>query len=139
MNEYELLSEALKRTDLAERSAFLDQTCAEDSEPRRRLEELLGGYADSGGPLDQAAVAPEESTATAEVVTPIATGERRPGWATDALERPDTDATTAGESASSVKPWRFLNNPEKSLETGCFPVRHAMRYSSLGCSDRIPR
>ena len=41
MNEHELLSEALKRTDPAERAAFLDQTCAGDSELRHRLVELL--------------------------------------------------------------------------------------------------
>ena len=54
MNEHELLSEALKRTDPAERAAFLDQSCAGDSELRRRLVELLAGYAETGGTLDRA-------------------------------------------------------------------------------------
>ena len=95
MNEHELLSEALKRTDPAERAAFLDQSCAGDSELRRRLVELLAGNAESGGTLDQAPAAPAESRATADLLTPIATGEHRPDWATEALARPDPDATTA--------------------------------------------
>jgi serine/threonine protein kinase len=100
MNEHELLSEALKRTDPAERAAFLDQSCAGDSELRRRLVDLLAGDAESGGTLDQAPAAPAESTATADLLTPIATGEHRPDWATEALARPDPNATTARESAS---------------------------------------
>ena len=100
MNEHDLLTEALNRTDPAERAAFLDQTCAGNSELRRRLEELLAGYAESGGPLDRPPVAPAESTATADLPTPIATGEHRPDGATETLARPDPDATTARESAS---------------------------------------
>src|ERR1700733_3750180 len=102
MNEHELLSEALKRTDPAERAAFLDQTCAGDSELRRRLVELLAGYPESGGPLGRPPVAPAEFTATADLPTPIATGEHRPDWATEALARPDPDATPARQSASPV-------------------------------------
>jgi serine/threonine protein kinase len=102
MNEHELLSEALKRTDPAERAAFLDQTCAGDTELRRRLEELLAGYAESGGTLGRPPVAPAGSTPTADLPTPIATGEHRPDRATEALARPDPDATTARQSASPV-------------------------------------
>ena len=102
MNEYDLLTEALNRTDPAERAAFLDQTCAGSSELRRRLEELLASYAESGGPLGRPLVAPAESTATADLATPIATGEHRPDRATEALARPDPDATTAAASAFAV-------------------------------------
>ncbi len=69
MNEHDLLSEALKRTDPAEQAAFLDQTCAGDSELRRRLVDLLAGDAESGGTLGQAPAAPAESTATAGLLT----------------------------------------------------------------------
>ena len=72
MNEHDLLTEALNRTDPAKRAAFLDQTCAGNSELRRRLEELLAGYAESGGTLDRLPVAPAESTATADLPTPNA-------------------------------------------------------------------
>jgi len=102
MNEHELLSEALKRTDPAERAAFLDQTCAGDSELRHRLVELLAAHADTGGTLDEPAVAPAESRATADLRTPLATGEHRPDGATETHARPDPDATTARESASPV-------------------------------------
>src|SRR5262249_26001661 len=95
-----LFTEALKRTDPAERSEFLDRTCAGDSELRRRLVELLAGYAESGGTLDQPSAAPVESMATADSLTPIATGELTPDRATEAPARPDPDATTARESAS---------------------------------------
>ncbi len=100
MNERDLLTEALKRTDPAERAAFLDQTCAGDSELRRRLEELLADLAESGSPLDRPPVAPADSTATADLRTPIATGEHRPDWATEELARPNPNATTARGSAS---------------------------------------
>ena len=102
MNEHELLSEALKRTDPAERAAFLDQSCAGDSELRRRLLELLAGDADTGGTLEQPAVAPAESRATADLPTPLATGERRPDGATETHAQPNPDASTARESPSPV-------------------------------------
>ena len=50
MNELDLFTEALNRTDPAERATFLDQTCAGNPELRRRLEELLAGYAQSRQP-----------------------------------------------------------------------------------------
>ena len=89
MNEHDLFTEALNRTDPAERAAFLDQSCAGNSELRRRLEELLAGHAESRSPLDRSPVAPAESTATADLQTPIATGEQRPDGATQTLDRPD--------------------------------------------------
>jgi serine/threonine protein kinase len=102
MNEHDLLAEAIKRTDPAERAAFLDQSCGRDSELRRRLVELLADNAQSGGTLDQAPTAPAEYTATADLSTPIATGEHGPDSETEALARPDPDATTARQSASPV-------------------------------------
>jgi hypothetical protein len=102
MNEADLFTEALNRADPAERAAFLDQTCAGNSELRRRVEELLAGYADTGGPLDEYSVAPAESMATADLPTPIATGEHQPDRTREALARPDPDATSARESASSA-------------------------------------
>jgi hypothetical protein len=68
MNEDDLFTEALNRTDPGERATFLDQACARNSELRRTLDELLAGYADTGGTLDQPPVAPAESTATADLV-----------------------------------------------------------------------
>ncbi len=101
MNELDLFTEALARTDPAERAAFLDQVCAGNSDLRRRLEELLAGHARSSSPLDRPPVAPAGFTATADLPTPIATGEHQPDGETEALARPDPDATTA---AASVAP-----------------------------------
>ncbi len=95
MNEHDLLTEALSRTDPAERAAFLDQTCAGNSELRRRLDELLAGYTKSGSPLDRHPTVPAGSTATADLPTPLATGEHRPDGGTETLARPDPDATMA--------------------------------------------
>ena len=100
MNKDDLFTEALNRTDPAERATFLDQACAGNSDLRRRLEERLAVNAESSGTLEQSTVAPAESTATAGQQSPIATGEHRPDWATEALARPDPNATTARESAS---------------------------------------
>jgi predicted ribosomally synthesized peptide with SipW-like signal peptide len=100
MNEVDLLTEALNRTDPAERATFLDQACAGNSELRRRLEELLAAHAHSKSPLDRPPVAPAGSTATADLPAPEATGEHRPDGATQTFARPETDATTARESAS---------------------------------------
>ncbi|MFI5459670.1 MAG: tetratricopeptide repeat protein [Isosphaerales bacterium] len=99
MNEHDLLTKALNRTDPTERATFLDQACAGNSELRRRLEELLAAYAHSGSPLDRPPVAPAASTATADLPSPIATGEHRPDGATETLARLDADATTAAASA----------------------------------------
>jgi hypothetical protein len=57
MNELDLLTEALNRTDPAEQAACLDQACALNPELRRRLEELLTGYAKNVSPLDRSTVA----------------------------------------------------------------------------------
>ena len=59
MNELDLFTEALNRTDPAERAAFLDRACAGNPELRRRLEELLAGHARSRSPLDRPPLAPE--------------------------------------------------------------------------------
>ena len=113
MNEHDLLTEARHRTDPTERAAFLDKTCAGDSELRRRLEELLAGYAESVGPLDRPPVAPAESTATAGLPTPIATGEHRPDWATEAFARPNPDASTAKhEVEHGGRPAEHRGQPE---------------------------
>ena len=109
MNELDLVTEALNRTDPAERATFLDQTCAGNPELRRRLEELLAGYAHSGTELDRPPVAPAGSATTADLPTPIATGEHRPDGATETLARPDRDATTAAGPA--VPPPRAARVP----------------------------
>jgi serine/threonine protein kinase len=100
MNELDLLTEALNRTDPDERATFLDQVCAGNPELRRRLEERLAYCAQSKSPLDRPSVAPAGSAATADLPTPIATGEHRADGATETLARPDPDAATARESAS---------------------------------------
>jgi hypothetical protein len=58
MNELDLFTEALSRTDPAERDAFLDKACVQDPELRRRLEALLEGHARGGIPLDLRPVVP---------------------------------------------------------------------------------
>jgi hypothetical protein len=45
--EENLFCEALSRTDPAKRSAFLDQTCADSSVLRARVEALLAVYAEA--------------------------------------------------------------------------------------------
>jgi eukaryotic-like serine/threonine-protein kinase len=100
VNELDLFTEALSRTDPAERAAFLDQACAGNPELRRRLEELLAGHARGGSPLDRPPVPAGEVGATVDLPTAITTGEHRPDGATQAFSQPDPDATTAPESAS---------------------------------------
>ena len=100
VNEHDLLTEALSRTDPAERAAFLDQTCAGNSELRRRLDERLAGYTESGSPLDRPPIVPAGSTATADLPTPLVTGEHRPDGGTETLARTDPDATMASAWAS---------------------------------------
>ena len=102
MNELDLLTEALNRTDPAERAAFLDQACAGNPELRRRLEELLAAYSHGANPLDRPLVAPAGSPATANLPTPIATGGYRPEGATGTFAPSDPDAITAPEPVSSA-------------------------------------
>ena len=99
MNELDLFTEALNRTDPAERAAFLDQACAGNPELRRRLEELLAGHAQSGSPLDRPPVAPAWFNVDRRLVS---TGEYRPDGATEAFDHTDPDATTALESEGSA-------------------------------------
>ncbi|MGO9920682.1 MAG: hypothetical protein ACLQIB_39075 [Isosphaeraceae bacterium] len=82
MNELDLLTEALNRTEPAERAAFLDEECAGNPELRRRLEELLAVHALGGSPLDRPPAVPAGPTATADLPTPIASGEHQPDEAT---------------------------------------------------------
>ncbi len=110
MNELDLFTEALSRTEPAERAAFLDNACAGNPDLRRRLEELLAGHALSRNPLDRPPVAPGEFGTSADSSTAIATeafdrGAPRPSeiateghqpdWPTEPYAQPDPDATTA--------------------------------------------
>jgi serine/threonine protein kinase len=61
MNERSLFIEALEKTDAAERAAYLDAACGEDSSTRRRVEKLLGAHEAAEGILDRPAV-PEGTT-----------------------------------------------------------------------------
>ena len=100
MNEFDLLTEALSRTDPDERATFLEQACAGNSELRRRLEELLAAHPQGSGSLDHPSVAPADSAGTADLTTSIVIGERRPDGATQTFDHPDPHATTARESVS---------------------------------------
>ncbi|MDX2037544.1 MAG: tetratricopeptide repeat protein [Isosphaeraceae bacterium] len=53
MSELEIFTAALRFSDPAERSAFLDQACAGKPELRERIERLLIGHQFSRGPLDR--------------------------------------------------------------------------------------
>ncbi len=104
MNELDLFTEALNRTDPAERAAFLDQSCAGNPELRRRLEELLAGYARGGSPLDRPPVAPEGFPATANLPATIPSGEHQLDGSTEAFAHTDLDSTTAAEPVASSPP-----------------------------------
>ena len=101
MHELDIFTEALDRTDPAERAAFLDQACAGNPDLRRRLEELLAGHARGGSPLDRPPVASAEADATADLTTPIATGEHRPDRATEAFAYTDPDAAGPDREVSA--------------------------------------
>ena len=57
MTEETLFVAALKKTDPAERAAYLDQACAGDSSLRARVEALLKSHERAGSFLNQPAVA----------------------------------------------------------------------------------
>ena len=90
MNELDLFTEALARTNPAERAAFLDQACAGNPDLRRRLEELLAGHAQADSPLDRPPVAPAA----------IATGDHAPDGATGTFG--DTPPPTGRKTAAAV-------------------------------------
>ena len=105
MNELDLFTEALSRTDPAERAAFLDQACAGNPELRRRLEKLLAGHAQAENPLDRPPVAPGEFGATVEQPTPSSTRESPPEVATEAFDHTHPDATSALEIGRQRTPY----------------------------------
>ena len=127
MNELDLFTEAMNRTDLAERAALLDQACAVNPDLRRRLEGLLAGYAQSGSPLDRPPVAP------ADLLTPIANGEHHPGRATGAFAHTDPDTTTAPESEASAPPPRATgeDRPDGATEALDRPESDATTAAAL--------
>jgi eukaryotic-like serine/threonine-protein kinase len=98
MNELDLFTEALSRSDPVERAAFLDQTYAGYPELRRRLEELLASHARGGSPLDRPPVALGGFGATVEQPTRFSAGESSSEGATEAFDLTDPDATSALES-----------------------------------------
>jgi WD40 repeat protein len=104
VSELELFTEALNRTQPAERAAFLDRACAGDPELRRRLEELLAGHAQGRSPLDRPPLAPGESSETVDPATALATGEHRPDVGTETLAHVDPMATTDVRSGASPPP-----------------------------------
>ena len=63
----ELLAACLE-LDPAERSAYLDRTCANDPELRSELESLIASYEDSGDPLDEGEPQTAEEADAAQVI-----------------------------------------------------------------------
>jgi len=53
VNEQTLFAEALERSDLQERAAFLDQACSDDPALRRRIERLLLQHEHAGAFLEE--------------------------------------------------------------------------------------
>ena len=82
MNELALFTDALARTDPADRAAFLEEACAGNPDVRRRLDELLAAHARGGSPLDRPPVAPAGFAATADLPAEPGTEDYGPGGAT---------------------------------------------------------
>ena len=95
MNELDLFTEALSRTDLAERAEFLDQACAGNPELRRRLDALLAGPAKGVSPLDRPPVAPDGIGAAVERPTQFSAVECLSEGATDAFDNRHPVVTSA--------------------------------------------
>ena len=93
VNELDLFTEALKRTDPAGRAAFLDQACAGNPELRRRLEDRLAGHPRGGGPLDRPPLSSPGSSETVDLAAALVTGEHRPGAGEEPLTDVDPNAT----------------------------------------------
>ena len=104
MNELDLFTEALSRTDPAERAGFLDRACAGNPDLRRRLEELLAGHAVASSPLDQPPLAPGDVSETVDLTTALATGVQRPDAGTETLAHVDPMATTDVASGVTAPP-----------------------------------
>jgi eukaryotic-like serine/threonine-protein kinase len=102
MNEFDLFTEALNRTDPTDRAAYLNRACAGNPELRRRLEELLAGHARAENPLDRPPVAAGEFGATVGQPTPCSTGACPPEGATEAFDLTHADAKSALGSARTA-------------------------------------
>lgn len=122
MNELDLFTEALSRTDPAERAAFLDRACAANPDLRRRLEELLAGHARSRSPLDRPPLAPDQSVET----TALVTGEHRPDAGAETMVPADPNATTDVESGA------------RTPQTDATGDSRADRAATLNRSDSDP-
>ncbi|MDG3008294.1 tetratricopeptide repeat protein [Paludisphaera mucosa] len=109
MNERDLLTEALARTDAAERAAFLDGACKGEPELRRRLEERLAGRTRGDGGLEGPETLPVDPAATAESSPDATSGEQRTGGASATLAGSDHDAAASG--AGSAAPSRRAGLP----------------------------
>jgi serine/threonine protein kinase len=106
LNELELVTEALNRTDPAERAAFLDEACAGNPGLRRRIEGLLASLARSHSPLDRPPLAPEVFAETSALVA----GECRLDEGMATLARADSNATTDVNSEADSPP---MDAPEE--------------------------
>ncbi len=104
MQEHDLFTEALSRTDPAELAAFLDQACAGNPELRTRLDELLASHARSRSPLARTPLAPGEATESVDLATALVTREQRPDEGTETLAHVDPKATTDVKSGASTPP-----------------------------------
>jgi tetratricopeptide (TPR) repeat protein len=84
MNEIDLFTQALARTDPAERAAFLDQACAGNPDLRRRLDALLAGHAQADSPLDRPPAGPAGDAGSPDRPEAVPTGAYGPEAATGA-------------------------------------------------------
>jgi serine/threonine protein kinase len=146
MNELDLFTEALSRTDPAERAAFLDQECAGNPELRRRLEELLAGHAQAENPLDRPPVAPGGIGATVEQPTPFSSGDSAPEGMTLTFDHPDPDDTSAREPEGGAPPTiapmehrpdggtATLGQPDPNATT---PAERSPRSARVAIDERV--
>ncbi len=89
-----LFTEALERTDPADRAAYLERACGGDADLRRRVEVLLAAHAGAGRFLEPDAtgtVAPDGATADLPAV--LETGASQPDRDTSTYAHADPDAT----------------------------------------------
>jgi tetratricopeptide (TPR) repeat protein/tRNA A-37 threonylcarbamoyl transferase component Bud32 len=129
MSEHDLFIGALQRSDLAERSAYLDQACAGDEALRQRVETLLEEHAADRAVLE--GTAPPEAP-TSEVTPPPSTdGTRLPTTSDQPSTHSISDGSGPGTGTGTGGETKMLSTGEESVFDGLFHVAGLTQFEIL--------